>query len=183
MIKMVSNGSDKNWFARNSNIYRLGLTLSFGVIWLIDAVLKWMPSFIDGFSGYLQSAMTGQPNWIMGWYNFWINATAYNPAAFAYMVAVIETLLAVAIIFGIARKTAYLGGLLFTLFIWSVPDGFGAFWMTGSTDVGASIIYVILFLALLLVDGILGPSRYSIDHLIEKKHKAWARLAEVNPQF
>ncbi len=61
-----------------------------------------------------------------------------------------------------------------------MPDGFGVFWVPGSTDVGASIIYIILFLTLILVDGVLGPSKYSLDHLLEKKYKNWARIAEVN---
>ena len=48
----------------------------------------------------------------------------------------------------------------------SVAEGFGGPYMPGTTtDVGAAIIYSLLFIAFLLVDA----GRFSVDHLIEKR--------------
>jgi len=46
-----------------------------------------------------------------------------------------------------------------------------------TTDVGAAIIYSLLFGALLLVDA----GRFSVDALIEKRLLAWRRIAELRP--
>ena len=44
-----------------------------------------------------------------------------------------------------------------------------------TTDVGAAIIYSLLFGALLLFDA----GRYSVDRWIEKRHLSWRSIAEL----
>ena len=66
-------------------------------------------------------------------------------------------------------------GILYRLFVWSVAEGFGGPYVPGTTtDVGAAIIYSLLFLALLLADA----GRFSVDSLIERKVTAWRWVSE-----
>ena len=97
-----------------------------------------------------------------------------------YTVGILEILLGVALIAGFMRKVAYLGGVVLSLLIWAVPEGFGGPYAggTGGTDVGAGVVYALLFLGLIVISATYGPSRYSLDHLIERRYPPWARLAE-----
>jgi len=76
------------------------------------------------------------------------------------------------------RKIAYLGGIIFSLFIWAIPEGFGGPYGPGSTDIGTGIIYSFVFLSLVIINTISGPSKYSLDFLLERKYPFWKRLAE-----
>ena len=40
------------------------LRISFGIIWLIDAVLKWLPGFRSGYMGAIMGEAQGQPGWL-----------------------------------------------------------------------------------------------------------------------
>jgi hypothetical protein len=40
------------------------LRISFGIIWLIDAILKWLPGFRSGHISMISSAGQGQPGWL-----------------------------------------------------------------------------------------------------------------------
>ncbi len=67
----------------------------------------------------------GQPGWMHGWFQFWINLQHPHPHFFAYATAVIETVIALALVFGFARKYLYIVGALFSLTIWGTAEGFG----------------------------------------------------------
>ncbi len=59
--------------------------------------------------------------------------------------------------------------------MWSVAEGFGGPYVPGtSTDVGAAIIYSLVFLALLLVD----VGRFSVDRWIVRRVPAWRRISD-----
>ena len=90
-----------------------------------------------------------------------------------------ETLIATALIFGFARKSTYIAAAVFSLLIWSTAEGFGGPYTAGSTDGGASIIYVVVFLGLLALNAYTGPSWYSVDRWLERRVSWSWRLAEV----
>lgn len=169
-----------NWFIRNIMGYKTLLRVIFGIVWLVDAALKWMPSFFTGFESYIQASVAGQPAWLAPWFHLWISVTSHDPYVFALAVAIFETLIAVALLLGFARKITYYIGIIFSILLWSIPDAFGQFYLPGATDIGASIIYAIVFLFLILVNGAFGSSKYSLDHYLEKKIGWWARIAEIS---
>lgn len=90
-----------------------------------------------------------------------------------------ETLIAAALILGVARKLTYLGAIGFSLLIWATAEGFGGLYTRGSTDIGTAIIYAVVFLALLAISAQEGTSRYSLDALIERRLSWWHWIAEV----
>jgi nitrite reductase (NO-forming) len=153
--------------------------VAFGVIWLVDAILKWQPTFRHDYIDTLKSGAQGQASWLKPWFNFWIDLQRSSPHTWAYLVAVIETLLAFAVILGFARKVTYISGALFSLLIWATAEGFGGPYTSSSTDVGTALIYALMFFSLFAISWQTGPSRYSVDAVIERRWPGWARIAEV----
>jgi uncharacterized membrane protein YphA (DoxX/SURF4 family) len=155
------------------------LRVSFGIIWLIDAILKWLPGFRSGYMGMIMGEAQGQPGWLHWWFSFWVNLQHSEVAFFAYMVASLETLIAVALIAGFARKITYVCAATFSLLIWATAEGFGGPYTSGSADIGTGVIYAVVFLGLLALSAYAGPARYSVDYYLEQKISWWWRLAEV----
>jgi uncharacterized membrane protein YphA (DoxX/SURF4 family) len=101
------------------------LRISFGIIWLIDALLKWLPGFKDSYMSTIMGIKAGQPGWLQPWFQFWISLQHPAVTFFRALVATAETLIALALIFGFARKLTYCAAIVFSLLIWSTAQGFG----------------------------------------------------------
>lgn len=155
------------------------LRIGFGVIWLIDGVLKWLPGFKDGYMSTIMGTRDGQPFWLRWWFDFWINLQHPAVTFFWVLVASAETLIAVALITGFARKATYVAAIAFSLLIWSTAEGFGGPYTSGSSDVGTAIIYAVVFAGLLALSYYAETSRYTADYYLEKKITWWWRVAEV----
>ena len=124
------------------------IRILFGGIWAIDASFKWQPAFINNLSDYLSEGAKGQPESVQWWINLWVHTISIDPHFFAILVALGETSIAIGLLFGLFTKIAMSGGIAMALVIWSTAEGFGGPYVAGSTDVGAAIIYALLFLAL-----------------------------------
>lgn len=151
----------------------------FGIIWGIDGLFKFWPGLVSTFPSMVQQVASGQPNWLQGWFSFWIAQASSNPALIVYSTGALELLLAFCLIAGFARKTAYGGGAILSLLIWAVPEGFGGPYGPGATDIGTGIVYAMAFLFLIILNASNGTNPYSLDSIIEKKIKWWKVLAEV----
>lgn len=145
--------------------------IAFGFVWAIDAYFKWLPAFISNFTDYVSEGFEGQSGVVQAWINLWINIVGVNPEIFTYIVAVAETAIAIGLIFGLFTRTALVGGGLLSLAIWSTAEGFGGPYVAGSTDIGAAIIYALVFVALTI-----GRcwEDLSIDAAMKKKYAAVA---------
>ena len=155
------------------------LRVAFGVIWAIDAVLKWLPGFKDSYMSTIMGTRDGQPPWLRWWFDFWINLQ--HPAAtfFWALVATVESFIALALILGFARKLTYIGAIAFSLLIWSTAEGFGGPYTSGASDIGTAVIYAAVFAGLLALSYYAGPARYSADYYLERRFSWWWRLAEL----
>jgi uncharacterized membrane protein YphA (DoxX/SURF4 family) len=151
----------------------------FGLIWAIDAYFKWLPDFQHNFMKIVQGGAASQPGWLGPWYQFWQTALQPYAHSLALLSAIIESVIAVALIVGFARKPLYIVGALWSFGIWAIPEGFGNVSRAAYTDIGTSIIYVAVFAALWAIDSCTGPRRYSLDALIERHVPLWKRIAEV----
>ena len=150
------------------------LRIAFGIVWAIDASFKWAPDFIIGFSGTLNGALDGQPAWVQAWIKLWSNIVSVDPHVFAHMVAVGETALAAALILGAFSNLSYIGGTLLALVIWTTAEGFGDIFKKESMDVGAAIIYVIVFAGLYLSQAGLA---LGVDRWLTPKLGRWGWIA------
>ena len=101
-----------------------------------------------------------------------------NAAPFVYGIGTLELALGAALVLGFMRKIAYSSGMVLSLLIWAIPEGFGGPYGPASTDIGTGVIYSFLFLSLIIINTISGPSKYSLDFLLERKYPSWKRIAE-----
>jgi len=155
------------------------LRIVFGVIWLIDAGLKMNSTFIHEFQGDFTEGAAGQPSWLKWWFDFWADVTGSNPHAFAYGTIVVELLIGFGLVFGLARRVGYIGGFVFSIAIWTIPEGFGGPYSMSSTDINQGIIYALVFAALYGLDSSLGSRpTWTLDEKIERRFPRWRSIAE-----
>ncbi|WP_345798211.1 multicopper oxidase domain-containing protein [Castellaniella sp. MT123] len=158
------------------------LRVAFGIIWVANAAFTWTSQFATNYVGYLHNAAQGQPAWSAFWFDLWIALITPNAGLFIGLTRLIETVLALALVLGIARKTTYVAGALFSLLIWSTAEGFGGPYAVGATNMGTGISYVLIFLALIAINYRSGSSPYSLDFYLEKRWPGWRRIAEWSAQ-
>lgn len=75
---------------------------AFGLIWAIDAFLTWRPEFAAHYVGYLQNALNGQPQWLQPWFQMWIGIVTPAQGLFIWLTRIIETLIAIGLLLGLA---------------------------------------------------------------------------------
>ncbi|MEO7065777.1 MAG: multicopper oxidase domain-containing protein [Rhodanobacter sp.] len=153
------------------------LRVAFGVVWAVGAALTWSPDFAVHYVGYLHNAAQGQPAWLAGWFAMWIGVVTPHAVLFTWLTRIIETVIAVALLTGFARKTLYVAGALFSLLVWSTAEGFGGPYTVGANNMGTAITYVLIFIALIAINS-RGRSPYSLDFFIERRWPRWGRVAE-----
>ncbi len=168
----------EHWFHKKRTEIKTFIRVVFGLVWLVDALLKFQPGMSNVFPQLIQAAGQGQPAWLMPWFNFWYTVVSSNPVFWVYLIATGELLIALALIFGALRKITYSVGAVLSLFIWAVPEGLGGPYGPSSTDIGTGIIYSLVFFALMAINAGYGPSKLSIDYWLEKHIKWWSKLAE-----
>ena len=158
------------------------LRILLGLAWTANAALKWFPAFGAGFLSMLTGVSEGQPAFLKPWFAIVTAVASDGRATFlAFGSAALETYLAVALLTGFARKVTYSVGAIYTALIWATAEGFGGPYVPGSsTDVGAAIIYTLLFLMLLVNDAGVGFSRLSLDSVLERRAPRWRRVAELD---
>jgi uncharacterized membrane protein YphA (DoxX/SURF4 family) len=168
------------WWARNVAPLKTTFRLLLGVVWLVNGVLKFTSGYTDSFLSDVQNSQANAPSWLSGWYSFWTVQATNNTYLIVYTVGALETILGLALLLGFARKLAYSGGVILSLLIWAVPEGFGGPYQSGSggTDVGTGIVYALAFLGLIVINATYGPSRFSLDYYIERRFPGWAWIAE-----
>jgi uncharacterized membrane protein YphA (DoxX/SURF4 family) len=168
------------WWVRNARPLKTVFRLLLGVAWLTDGVLKFTSGFVNDFLASVQASQANSPSWLSGWFSFWATQATGHASLIVDTVGVLEIARGLALLLGLMRKVAYLGGVILALLIWAVPEGFGGPYQTGAggTDIGAGIIYAIAFLGLIVINSTYGPSRFSLDYYIERRFPSWARLAE-----
>jgi thiosulfate dehydrogenase [quinone] large subunit len=150
----------------------------FGVIFGIDAYLKWLPGYRKTYVTQLKSVAQGQPSWLHSWFHFWINVQSSAPTLFAVLTGITETGLAVCLLLGMARRLGYTVGTIYSLLIWGVGEGFGGPYAAGSTDVGTGIVYALLFVTLLAFAPPARRERLSVDRFLVPRWQWWRFLAE-----
>lgn len=148
----------------------------------MDAWFKWQPGFLNGMPDYLSGTLEGPPPVVQGWINFWIHTVHVDPTFFAYLVAVGETAIALGLIVGVFSNLTNVAGLLLSIAIWTTAEGFGGPYTPGTVDIGAAIIYVLVFAALILTNAGL---YYGLDRRLtppSKRGASWLPAHCVLPR-
>jgi uncharacterized membrane protein YphA (DoxX/SURF4 family) len=150
------------------------LRIIFGVVWGIDAWFKWQPSFVDNLTSYITGALDGQPAAVGAYIHFWHHIVGVDPRIFAYLVAIAETVVALGLIFGVFSNLIDVSGALLCTVIWSTAEGLGGPYKAGSTDIGAAIIYVLVFAGLVFARAGL---QWGLDRRLTLTLGKWGFLA------
>ena len=156
------------------------LRLAFGIVFAINAVLKWLPGYRDSYLSQLEDVAQGQPSWLHGWFHFWVTLQSGAPSFWADLTGVTETALALVLLLGVARRPGYLVGAGYMLLVWAVGEGFGGPYVSGSTDVGTGIIYTLLFLTMFVYAAPSLQERFSVDRILAARHTGWRRFADLS---
>ncbi len=152
-----------SWRERGVGIARI----IFGLVWVVAAILQWLPQFQNTFVAQVTAAKDGQPGVIQGWISFWANLVSVNPLLFARMLATAETVIAAFLILGIFSNLTYIVGIFLSLGIWSIPEGFGGPYIPGATtDIGTAFPYATLFVVLLCLSA---GRYYGLDKWLTSK--------------
>jgi uncharacterized membrane protein YphA (DoxX/SURF4 family) len=154
--------------------------IGFGLIWAIDASFKWLPGFVHGqtLTQELAPSSVHTPV-IHQWIQLWHNIATSSPGTFAVGTAVIETLIALGLIFGAFSNLVFIGSAVYSLGIWSSAEAFGLPWNTpGITDVGPSVAYIFASLALLHA---YAGATWSLDSRLRPRLGRFAWLASPTP--
>jgi thiosulfate dehydrogenase (quinone) large subunit len=161
-----------------SNVQRYWIVrLGFGLIWGIDATLKWLPGFRDSYLMMIRASAQGQPSWLLPFFHFWARAVAPAPGLFAMLTALAETAVCLSLLLGIAQRAGFIFGAGLGLLIWAVGEGFGGPYVSGATDIGCAIMYSVLFAALLLA--VPRATRASAPSLDSAMVARWPALAPL----
>jgi len=157
------------------------LRIVFGIMWGVDASLKWRAGFLHGgFTDEVSGAAEGQPGWLLPWFHLWVRVLATHPLFFAYLTAIAETAIAAVLLIGFARRVGYLAAIVFSLAVWAIPEGFGGPYSAKAvpTDIGTGIIYAVVFAALYGLETLASPSSWSVDSALERRIPWWHMVAE-----
>jgi thiosulfate dehydrogenase (quinone) large subunit len=150
------------------------LRILFGIVWGIDAWFKWQPAFLDNLTGYITGALPGQSPQVQAWIHFWHHVVGVDPRLFGYLTAIGETALAIGLVLGAFMGLSTVLGIVLTAGIWSTAEGFGGPYVAGSTDIGAAIMYVFVFVGLYLAQAGL---TWGLDRRLTPALGRWGFLA------
>jgi hypothetical protein len=171
-------GNRAHGLAGAVNVQRYWMVrLGFGLIWGIDATLKWLPGFRDNYLMMIQASAQGQPAWLLPFFHVWARAVAPAPGLFATLTAVAETAICLSLLLGITQRAGFIVGTALGLLIWAVGEGFGGPYTSGATDIGCAIMYSVLFAALLLA--VPRATRASAPSLDSALVARWPALAPL----
>lgn len=141
----TSEPSERLWHAAR---------ISFGLLWLFDAALKWVPAFLFHFTSQITSVIPGQPAWMAAWLGFVATLVrSVGALPVAILVGLSETAIAVALLSGRWLRLAIAFGLAYSLAVWSTAEAFGGPYSAAGTGVrgnvlGNVLMYLVPFLFL-----------------------------------
>lgn len=148
--------------------WRVGLRLIFALFWSADAALKWK-LILDGvdYATIIAAGSGGQPAWLSSWINYWSGIAKGTPE-FAYIIALLETVIALFLFTGFLTNWVSFGGIVFASFIWSTAEAFGGIFVQGATDIGTMPLYMAMFAGLIVVQA--GRDK-GIDAILSRRYK------------
>ncbi|MCL4362466.1 MAG: DoxX family membrane protein [Candidatus Parvarchaeota archaeon] len=128
-----------------TNVFAIS-SIAFGAIFAINASLKLVSGTASNIAGNQLMQILGEPKFLIPFFLFWDKLILPNIHLFLYMYAFSELAIALLLIFGLFRKGVYIAGIAYSLFSWSVIQGFGGPFFAGVTDLAAGPLYVLIFI-------------------------------------
>lgn len=115
--------------------------ICFGLLWLFDAMLKWLPAFLLHFTSQITSIIPGQPHWIAVWLGFIAQLIAViGPVVVASLVGLSETLIGVSLLSGRWLRAILPFAFVYSLAVWSTAEAFGGPYTAAGTGVRGNVL-------------------------------------------
>ena len=148
----------------------------FGALWACDASFKWQPGFIHGQTLHDELGKVSKVNTpvIHQWLALTHMVGMASPPVTAVVIAIVETLAALALIFGVLSNAAFVGSAILSFGISSGVEAFNLPLRSGMTDLGPSVGYILASLALFFAAA---GSTWSVDSWLRPRLGAFAWLA------
>ncbi|MHB8346480.1 MAG: hypothetical protein ACYDHM_04695 [Acidiferrobacterales bacterium] len=128
------------------------MRIVFGVIWAINTVLQANTPYVNGFLASIVERIKGQPDIIRTYLHGVVHVVnLLGPHYVAVGTVVLDALLALSLLTGVAYRPMAWLGVVYTLLLWSTVGGFGGSYVAGATDPGTAIVYALVFFAVLSV--------------------------------
>src|SRR6476659_2665750 len=116
----------------------------FGALWACDASFKWQPGFIHGQTLHDELGKVSKVNTPV--IHQWLALTHIfgmaSPPVTAVVIAIVETLAALALMFGVLSNAAFVGSAILSFGISSGVEAFNLPLRPGMTDLGPSVGYI-----------------------------------------
>ncbi|MEN3317383.1 MAG: hypothetical protein V7643_784 [Mycobacterium sp.] len=148
----------------------------FGVLWACDASFKWQPGFIHGQTLADELGKVAQVHTpvIHQWLALTHMIGLASPPVTAVVIAIVETLAALALVFGILSNATFISSAILSFGIWSGAEAFHLPFHSGMTDLGPSVGYIFASLALFFAAA---GSTWSVDSWLRPRLGVFAWLA------
>jgi len=156
--------------------YRVIFRLIFASIWAIDAYLKWVCVYcgLNLADRIHDASLQPNPSIVTHWIVFWDRMASSDPN-FTLQIAILETLITLFLFLGFFTSPISAFGIVFSIIIWSTAENFGGILQQGAPDIGASPLYTVIFVMLIIT----GAGRQkSIDVWLSKKIRSLSDDAE-----
>ncbi len=179
-VPRISQDRIRGWFSRNSMKLSRASAVLFGLVYASEAFIAFYYNLAGNIVSVVQGQASSAPSFLNGWFSFWEAQVTAAPVFYAYLVGVLEAIIALALVLGFGRKVVYIGGAVFAVVAWGVGEGFGGLPVPGYTDPGTGIIQAIVFLILLGLNATHGTDPLTLDSRIETKYPGWKKIAEMS---
>ncbi|MHB8252382.1 MAG: hypothetical protein ACYDEV_01460 [Acidiferrobacter sp.] len=147
---MYENRSSR--YTRDQDLAFAVMRIVFGVIWAVNTVLEANQPYINHFLGSIVERVKGQSDVVRAYLHGVIHVVnVLGPNHVAIATVVLDGLLALSLLTGVALRPLARLGVVYSLFLWSTVGGFGGPYVAGATDPGTAIVYALTFFTILSV--------------------------------
>ncbi|MHB1565873.1 MAG: hypothetical protein ACYCXG_04010 [Acidiferrobacter sp.] len=139
-------------YTRDQDLAFAVLRIGFGVIWVINTLLEANGPYVNHFLASIVVRERGQPGVVQAYMHMVVRAiSAVGPHEVAIATIILNGLLALSLLTGIALRPLARIGVGYSLLLWSTVGGLGGPYVAGATDPGTAIVYALTFFTILSV--------------------------------
>ncbi len=128
------------------------MRILFGVIWVVNTILQANAYYVNHFLGSIVARIKGQTSLVSHYLYAVVHVlTVLGPRHVAIGTVVLDAILALSLLTGLALRPLARLGMIYTFFLWTTVGGFGGPYIPGATDPGTAIVYTLTFFTILSV--------------------------------
>lgn len=163
-------------------VFFTALRIGIGLLWALMAIRFWSEDFAAHLQYYHAVAFDSQPGRLIPWFGMWIGLTSIAGGFFLVFARVITTVIALCLLFGVARRTVYIVAMVAAIPLWPLADGYLVPHALSAFGVSAILVYYLLFFVLMRADKLGIPQWRSIDDSLLETSPGWRLFCGFGPR-